>query len=74
MVEAARRRKSSPRVERNKIRFVALMRGIPLKIAATVGYPGDVQTGPPVISTRNEASVDSELAALAVLSRTISGL
>jgi len=61
------------RVEANKIRFVALMRGIPLKIAPTVGYPGDIQTGPPVISTRNEASVDSELAALAILSRTISG-
>lgn len=61
------------RVETNKIRFVVLMRGIPLKIAPTVGYQGDTQTGPPVIGTRNEAAVDSELAALAILSRTISG-
>jgi uncharacterized protein (TIGR03790 family) len=57
----------------NKIRFVALMRGIPLKIAAAAGYPGDKATGESPIGTRNEAAVDSELAALGFFTRVISG-
>ncbi len=51
-------------VEWNRIRYVALMRGIPLKISATTSYPGDKPSGPPPISQHNEASVDSELALL----------
>lgn len=51
-------------VEWNRIRYVALMRGIPLKIAATTNYPDDKPSGPPPISQHNEASVDSELALL----------
>ena len=57
----------------NKIRFVALMRGMPLKIAPVASYPGDVQNGNPIISAKNEASVDSELACLGFFSRWISG-
>ncbi len=55
----------------NSIRFVALIKGIPLKIRSEALYPGDkIGTGP---TGRNEASVDSELATLASLSREITG-
>src|SRR6202043_970032 len=46
------------------IRFVAIMKGVPLKIRATTApYPGD-EPGTGLIFSRNEASVDSELATL----------
>ena len=62
-------------VEENEIRFVALIRGIPLKIARTAAaYPGDVQEGPAVFSGKNEASVDSELSSLGYFSKKISGI
>lgn len=54
------------------IRFVAVIRGIPLKIHSTPD-PGDVQ-GPGPIGNRNEASVDSELAVLAAKPGHISGV
>lgn len=63
------------RVEGNKkavvetsIRFVAIMRGVPLKIAAdpSIHPPADTRNIPPAISSRNDASVDSEIAALGV--------
>lgn len=60
-------------VEANKIRFVALMRGIPLKIAETPKYAGDSPNGPPPIGTVNAASVDSELSVLGLNMRQISG-
>ena len=60
--------------EANKIRFVVLMRGIPLKIAPTSNYPGDKQVGPPPIASHNEASVDSELAVLGAGPQPISGV
>ncbi len=57
----------------SSIHFVALMKGMPLKIRPTAApYPGD-QPGPAPILDRNEASVDSELASLANPSRQISG-
>ena len=51
------------RIISTKVRFVAVMRGIPLKVRAdeTV-VPDRSQPGP--IGTKNEASVDSELMAL----------
>lgn len=61
-------------VEWNKIRYVALMRGIPLKISPAVAYPGDRQNGPESVATHNEAAVDSELSLLAMRSRFISGI
>jgi uncharacterized protein (TIGR03790 family) len=60
-------------VESNKIRFVALMRGVPLKIAEMPNYPGDKSTGPAPVGTTNAAAVDSELATLSYRSRVISG-
>ena len=56
----------------NSIRFVALIKGIPLKIRAeTAPYPGDKQGVSP--GDHNEASVDSELAVLARSTHQISG-
>jgi uncharacterized protein (TIGR03790 family) len=59
-------------VATNSIRFVALIKGIPLKVRATSDYPGDKAGGPP-IGNRNDASVDSEVAALGAFSDQISG-
>lgn len=60
----------------NKIRFVALIKGIPLRIAPLgkdEKYAGDHVNGPLPIGNRNEACVDSELAALGYETRIISG-
>jgi uncharacterized protein (TIGR03790 family) len=57
----------------NKIRFVALIRGIPLRIFPTTNYTGDKPNGQPEISAKNEASVDSELASLGYFTHVISG-
>src|SRR3982751_434717 len=59
-------------VTSNAIRFVALMKGVPLKIRPAPDYPGDKPGGPP-IGNRNDASVDSEVAALGAFSSQISG-
>jgi uncharacterized protein (TIGR03790 family) len=55
------------------IRFVAVMKGVPLKIRPlSTPYPGDDPTAGPV-GNRNEASVDSELSVLGAFSSQISG-
>lgn len=59
-------------VASNAIRFVAVMKGVPLKIRAAPEYPGDKAGGPP-IGNRNDASVDSEIAALGAFTEQISG-
>ena len=59
-------------VASNSIRFVAVIRGVPLKIRAAADYPGDKPGGPP-LGNRNDASVDSEIAALGAFSDQISG-
>ncbi len=61
-------------VEWSKIRYVALMRGIPLKISPAAAFPGDKQIGPEAVATHNEAAVDSELSLIALRSRQISGI
>ena len=61
------------RVEKNSIRFIALIRGMPLKVAPVSGYPGDKSIGAPELATHNEAAVDSELVTLGTFSRVISG-
>jgi uncharacterized protein (TIGR03790 family) len=61
-------------VTQNRIRYVVLMHGMPLKIAAIQNYEGDTQGGQPEIGTRNEAAVDSELATLGIFTRQISGV
>lgn len=55
------------------IHFVAVCRGVPLKIKPTeTPYEGD-KPGPGPAYNRNEASVDSELAVLGIATRQISG-
>ncbi len=59
-------------VRANGIRFVALIRGMPLKISSAVEYPGDGKEANQQ-TNQNNASVDSELATLGFFSRQISG-
>ena len=59
-------------VSASTVHFVALIKGMPLKIRAAENYPGD-KKGEGPINGRNEASVDSELARLGRFDRTISG-
>jgi uncharacterized protein (TIGR03790 family) len=61
-----------PAVSSNTIRFVALIKGMPLKIKNAEAYPGDKPGAGPIMN-RNEASVDSEIAVLARFSPEISG-
>jgi uncharacterized protein (TIGR03790 family) len=61
-------------VAANSIRFVALIRGIPLKIRFKAFYPGDHPDPDTPYGMKNEAAVDSELAGLGAFSRQISGL
>lgn len=59
-----------PEVTASRIRFVALIRGIPLKIRTTIQPPSPEATPPPrpnggdPVRGHDEAAVDSELAAL----------
>lgn len=59
-------------VANSSIRFVAVMKGVPLKIRAAENYPGDKSEAGP-IGNRNEASVDSEIAVLARFVPQVSG-
>jgi uncharacterized protein (TIGR03790 family) len=61
-----------PAVSASTIRFVALMKGVPLKIRGAEGYPGDRPGSGPIMN-RNEASVDSELSVLTRVGPEISG-
>jgi len=62
------------RVEASRIHFVALVRGMPLKIAQqSEPYEGDDRNGPPQVMEHNRAAADSELAVLGVHTRRISG-
>ncbi len=61
-----------PTINGNSIRFVALIKGMPMKIRAAEAYPGD-KPEPGPIGSRNEASVDSEVAVLARFAPQISG-
>ena len=57
----------------SSIRFLAIIRGVPLKIRPSAqSYPGD-QPGDGPIASHNEASVDSELSLLAFAHHPISG-
>ena len=67
------KRDSQPPTARGgRIRFVALMRGMPLKIRSTAEYAGDQPVNNQV-GTQNNAAVDSELAQLGLFTRQISG-
>ena len=63
---------AAPAVTGNRIRFVALIRGMPLKVRAAEAYPGDKPGNGP-IGNRNDASVDSEIATLSRFAPEISG-
>src|SRR3954470_14996423 len=57
----------------SSIRFLAIIRGVPLKIRPSAqSYPGD-QPGEGAVGSHNEASVDSELSLLAFPGHPISG-
>jgi uncharacterized protein (TIGR03790 family) len=59
------------RVQTLGIHFVALIRGMPLKIRPTATpYPGDNPAGGGPVQGRNEPSVDSELSTLGFLHQT----
>jgi uncharacterized protein (TIGR03790 family) len=62
----------APVVTASNIHFVAIIKGVPLKIRSTTAYRGDQPRSGPA-GSRNEASVDSELAVLGLYSRQISG-
>src|SRR6266705_5856643 len=59
-------------VTASTIHFVAVIKGVPLKIRSASAYTGDAP-GPGPIGNRNESSVDSELAVLPFFSHHISG-
>ena len=61
-----------PVVTASSVHFVAIIKGVPLKIHSTDHYPSD-QPGTGTIQSRNEASLDSELSVLGFFSRQISG-
>ena len=65
-----------PIVIQTCIRFLAIIRGIPLKIAPDPTIPPDTSTKgiPPQIAARNEASVDSELATLGLPLPSVAGI
>jgi uncharacterized protein (TIGR03790 family) len=63
----------SPVVTASSIHFVAIIKGVALKIHSADSYSGD-QQGKGPIGSRNKASVDSEMAVLAAYSRQISGV
>jgi uncharacterized protein (TIGR03790 family) len=60
-----------PVITASEIHFVAVIKGMPLKIRSTTDYPGD-QPRPGPTGKRNNASVDSELALLGLYSPQIS--
>ncbi len=60
-------------VDSSSIQFVALIRGIPLKIRPTAETPPGEKPGTGPIAVHNEASVDSELSMLASPNHPISG-
>ncbi len=70
---AGEQSKAGP-VSASRIRFVVMMRGMPLKIAASNTPPDPAVKEMPQLAQHNEASVDSELAALGFGPHPISGV
>ena len=63
-----------PVVTGSCVRYLVLIRGLPLKIKACDAYPGDSIIQPDPFGSRNESSVDSELSMLGLFSSQISGV
>ena len=60
-------------VTSNKVRYIVLIRGVPLKIRKQVDYPGDNPDPSQPLDASNEKAVDSELATLGYFRHQISG-
>ena len=61
------------RITTNKVRFIVLIRGIPLKIRSQAYYPGDNPDRSTLFGASNAKAVDSELATLGYFRHQISG-
>ena len=61
-------------VRATSIRFLALIKGVPLKIRPTAEAPPGDTAGSGPVASHNEASVDSELSVLALTGHPISGV
>jgi uncharacterized protein (TIGR03790 family) len=61
------------RVTSNKVRYLVLIRGVPLKIRKQADYPGDNRDPSNPLDASNEKAVDSELATLGYFRHQISG-
>jgi uncharacterized protein (TIGR03790 family) len=61
------------RITANKIRYIVLIRGIPLKIRSQEGYLGDNPDRSNPFGALNQKAVDSELATLGYFRHQISG-
>jgi uncharacterized protein (TIGR03790 family) len=61
------------RVTSNQIRYIVLIRGIPLKIRFQAAYPGDIPDRSKPFGFPNQKAVDSELATLGYFRHQISG-
>ena len=62
------------RIVASRIRFVALMRGIPLRVGGDPHYEGDKPVAANPLLDHSEAAVDSELSTLGLSTRQISGM
>ena len=60
-------------MQASAIHFVALIKGVPLKIKATATPSEGDKPRPEPVQSRNEASVDSELSVLGFFTKEISG-
>lgn len=63
-----------PLIVASSVRYVVLIRGIPLKIKECGDYPGDAKVQPAPVGNCNAASVDSELSVLGLFTPQISGV
>ena len=63
-----------PIVIASRVRYIVLIRGIPLKIKECSDYPGDSKIQPAPVGSCSAASVDSELSILGLFSPQISGV
>jgi uncharacterized protein (TIGR03790 family) len=63
-----------PLLYASTVRYVALIRGFPLKVRQCSNYPGDAKMQPDPYGGCNAASVDSELSVLGLFSPQISGI
>jgi uncharacterized protein (TIGR03790 family) len=63
-------------VSATRIRFLAIIRGVPLKIRSesSIGSAAEKNGLPKAIASRNDASVDSELAAMGLPDAAVSGI